>query len=111
MNGDIGLSSIWIALAGGVVPALIAAFKRRAMNTLVSLRFRLHPGGLASARAANDPRASYLAARQTQTLSATAAEGRRTGPDRGEQRAVLPELDSRPTAQIAVGDQPATLGL
>jgi hypothetical protein len=31
MNGDIGLSSIWIALAGGVVPALIAAFKRRAI--------------------------------------------------------------------------------
>ena len=32
MNGDIGLSSIWIALAGGVVPALIAAFKQRPMT-------------------------------------------------------------------------------
>ena len=36
MNGDIGvpwlLSPIWMALAGGIVPALIAAFKRRAMT-------------------------------------------------------------------------------
>jgi hypothetical protein len=36
MNGDIGvpwlLSPIWMALAGGFVPALIAAFKRRGMT-------------------------------------------------------------------------------
>jgi hypothetical protein len=38
MNGDISvpwllqLSPIWMALAGGIVPALIAAFKRRAMT-------------------------------------------------------------------------------
>jgi hypothetical protein len=38
MNGDMSvpwllqLSPIWIALAGGLVPALIAAFKRRAMT-------------------------------------------------------------------------------
>ena len=111
MNGDIGLSSIWIALAGGVRAGSHCRLQAAADDALVSLRFRLHPGGLASARAANDPRASCLAARHIQTLSATAAEGRRTGPDRGEQRAVLPELDSRPKAQIAVGDQPATLCL
>ena len=36
MNGDIGvpwlLSPIWMALAGGFVPVLIAAFKRRGMT-------------------------------------------------------------------------------
>jgi hypothetical protein len=111
MNGDIGLSSIWIALAGGVVPALIAAFKQRPMTrwylygfacTLVAWPLLALPTIHALLVLRHDT---------PKTLPATAAEGRRTGSDRGEQRAVVPELDSRPKAQIARWHQPTLLCL
>src|SRR5262249_14016013 len=77
--------------------------------SLVSLRFRLHLCGMASARTADDPRTPYPAAQHTQTIPATAAAGRCIGLARGKQRAIFPELDSRARAQIAPRDRPPLL--
>jgi hypothetical protein len=73
--------------------------------TLVPLRFPPRPTGLAPRRAADDSRAPCPATRHERAHPARAAEGRRSGPARGKQCAVLPELGSRAQAQIARWDR------
>src|SRR5262249_61261214 len=72
--------------------------------SLVSLRFRLHLCGMASARTADDPRTPYPAAQHTQTIPATAAAGRCICLAPGKQRGTFSQLDSRGKGQNAPPD-------
>ena len=92
-------SAIWTALLAGLAPAMVANFKRRSIMpwylygfacTLVAWPLITLPTCVPSAAA------DYVARGPT-----TAAAGRRAGPARGKQRAIVPNVDSRTEAQIA----------